>query len=175
MSNSKLRQRQSPSTTPKVPSNGFEGNGACSPGAMGPASSPRFRVHILAISAVLSVTVLLYLRSFIFHPPTLAYILCSPPGTARIYTIDDNNTKVECFVVKDEHIIDAGAFDTSINLVIKLVLAYYSHNTVDVKQRYAFDLIRIKQKATMVPGLNTNKHGSHRQIWKRILLSAVDR
>jgi hypothetical protein len=120
MSNSKLRQRPSPSSTPKVASNDFQGSGGYPLSVTGPASSRRTRVHIWATSLAFSLALFLYLRSFIFHPSLLSYILCSPPGTTRIYTVDDNNTKVECLVVRDERIIDTGALSSSINLLSNL-------------------------------------------------------
>lgn len=39
------------------------------------------------------------------------YALCSP-GAPKIYTVDGENTQVECFVVRDAHFVDTGSLGT---------------------------------------------------------------
>lgn len=36
------------------------------------------------------------------------YALCSSEGTADIYTVDENNTSVECILVRGSWIVDSG-------------------------------------------------------------------
>jgi len=38
------------------------------------------------------------------------YALCSPHGTANIYTVDANDTKVQCLVVKHERFLHTGTY-----------------------------------------------------------------
>ena len=41
--------------------------------------------------------------------PTV-YALCSPHGTANIYTVDANDTKVQCLIVKGEQFLHTSAY-----------------------------------------------------------------
>lgn len=108
---SELRQRPSPLSTPKLSSKDFPVNPTFTPA--GPTSSKGTRVYLVAASIALSVTFVLCLR--FFNPKSSlsdSYILCSPPGTAKIYTVDDRNSKVECLVVDGENIVDTGTLGT---------------------------------------------------------------
>lgn len=111
-SKSELRQRPSPLSTPKLSSKEFQADlEYIQSSVKGPtASSKGTRVYIFTASIVLSITFLLYLRFF----PSVSdsYILCSHPGTAKIYTVDDANSKVECLVVHGQNIIDTGSLGT---------------------------------------------------------------
>ncbi|KAJ6476492.1 amidohydrolase family-domain-containing protein [Mycena vitilis] len=73
-----------------------------------PTRPPSARVAILGVSAVVSVLAV-YLSGVLFSPSKHAgyYALCSPEG--KIYTVDSNNTKVECIVVNDSVIVTTGS------------------------------------------------------------------
>ena len=110
MSDSELRQRQpSPAISPLASPRKHK-----SPSGLPPLNSPRpatpttTRGFILLASLALSITLLLYLRGFHSSSPS-SYILCSPPGEQQIYTVDHDDSKVECMVVHGDFIIDTGA------------------------------------------------------------------
>lgn len=64
---------------------------------------------ILAASLALSVIALLYLHDFHSSSPATSYVLCSPPGTQQIHTVDHDNSKVECMAVSEDFIVDTGS------------------------------------------------------------------
>jgi hypothetical protein len=112
MSDSELRQRQpSPTTPPKAPLNYRKGS--IPPPSNQPPATTATRGFILAASLVLSVILLLYLRNFHSLSPASSYILCSPPGTQRIYTVDNDKSEVECMAVSGNLIVDTGAHGMS--------------------------------------------------------------
>lgn len=113
MSGSEMRQRQpSPSTSAAASlkkKSGFNDP----PISNWPPETTATRGFILAASLALSVILLLYLRNF--HSPSRAtsYILCSPPDTQQIYTVDHDDSKVECMAVDGDFIINTGTHGMS--------------------------------------------------------------
>lgn len=76
-----------------------------------PSAATATRYVISGAALALSVIVLLYyLRNFHFPPPATPYILCSLPGTQQIYTVDHDDSKVECMAVRGNFIVDTGAY-----------------------------------------------------------------
>ena len=109
MSDSELRQRQpSPAMSPKASPRKHKSPSGLPPLNSRPASPTTTRGFILLASLALSITLLLYLRNFHSSSPS-SYILCSPPGEQQIYTVDHDDSKVECMVVHGDLIIDTGA------------------------------------------------------------------
>ena len=154
MSDSELRQRQpSPGTSAKASPKKRKGSCSPPPSNLPPATSA-VRGVILAASFALSVTILLYLRNF--HSPSLAssYILCSPPGTQHIYTVDHDDSKVECMAVHGDLIVDTGARGMSHEPITPFrTPAHGSFPPADLADRYSYKLIHIKPGAIVVPGL----------------------
>lgn len=155
MSDSELRQRQpSPTTSAKTSAKKHKGSNSPPPPDLPPAT-PAIRGFILAASFALSVTLLLYLRNFHSSPLASSYILCSPPDTEHIYTVDHEDSKVECMAVRGDFIVDTGARGTShepINLF--RTPAHGSFPPADLADRYSsYKLIHIQPGAIIVPGL----------------------
>ena len=48
------------------------------------------------------------------EPIQATLALCSPYGTANIYTVDANNTKAQCLVVKGERFLRTSAYGESV-------------------------------------------------------------
>jgi hypothetical protein len=67
--------------------------------------SLRLKVYLIAV-ALLTTYSTGYLSSTAVSPGS--YALCSPPGRYQIYTVDSNNTRVECIYVEGSHILMAG-------------------------------------------------------------------
>ncbi|KAJ7679556.1 amidohydrolase family-domain-containing protein [Mycena polygramma] len=110
---------------------------------------PSARVAILGVSAVVSVLAV-YLSGILFSPSKHAgyYALCSPKGT--IYTVDSNNTKVECIVVNDSVIVTTGSIAA-------------------VEQLPNLRVIYVPDDAIVVPGLSDShghllEYGASRQL-----------
>ena len=154
MSDSELRQRQpSPATSAKALPKMKKGPGSPPP-PNPPLASSAARRFILAVSLALSV-ILLCLRNFHSSVPASSYILCSPPGTQQIYTVDHDDSKVECMAIHGDFIIDTGARGMShepISLFKTSVRG--SFPPADLTDRYSsYKLIHIKLGAIVVPGL----------------------
>ena len=130
MSDSELRQRQpSPRTAAKASTE--KAQTSSPPSSYRPAATAT-RCFILAASLALSVIFLLYFRNFHSPPPATSYVLCSPPGTNQIYTVDHNNSRVECMAVNGKFIIDTGARGKShehINLFKTPFMAHFLQPT----------------------------------------------
>jgi hypothetical protein len=78
-----------------------------------PKFSARFNgLFVLALLGAVWATV----RSSSFG--TDIHALCSPDGD-RIYTVDGNNTSVQCVVVRDSHIVDTGSLGERLSGDIK--------------------------------------------------------
>ena len=156
MSDSELRQRQpSPATSAKALPITQKGSSRIPSSNLPPATSAT-RGFILAASLALSVTtLLLYLHNF--HSPSLpsSYILCSPPGAQQIYTVDHDDSKVECMTVHGDFIIDTGAHGMSHEPISLFKLPVRgSFPPADLTDRYSsYKLIYIKPGAIVVPGL----------------------
>ena len=43
-------------------------------------------------------------------PDPTVYALCSPRGTANVYTVDANDTRAQCLVVKGERFLYTGTY-----------------------------------------------------------------
>ncbi|KAH8119350.1 amidohydrolase family-domain-containing protein [Phellopilus nigrolimitatus] len=65
---------------------------------------------ILAGSALLATASWMYTSSVEDDALQESYALCSPNGRA-IYTVDDNNSKVQCLLVHNDRILETGSFD----------------------------------------------------------------
>ena len=67
------------------------------------------RLHFVSLLAGLGVLILMngYFRG---TDPAVYYALCSPHGMANIYTVDTNDRKVQCLVVKNERFLHTSAF-----------------------------------------------------------------
>ena len=155
MSDSELRQRQpSPATSTKASPRKQKGSTSPPPSHLPPPASATRR-FILAASLALSVTLLLCLRSFHSPSPPSSYLLCSPPGTQQIYTVDHHDSKVECMAVHGDFIIDTGARGMSHELISLLETPVHgSFPPADLTDRYSsYKLIHIKLGAIVVPGL----------------------
>ena len=132
MSDCELRQRQpSPTIPPKAPLKKKKG-----PNNPPPPNQPRTtaatRGFILVASLALSVILLLHFRNFHSPSPAGSYILCSPPGTQQIYTVDHEDSKVECMAVSGNLIVDTGPHSTShepTNLFRTLFVAHFPQPT----------------------------------------------
>lgn len=155
MSDSELRQRQpSPPTSAKALPRKQK-----SPGGLPPLNSPpatsTTRGFILAASLALSITLLLCLRNFHSPSPSSSYILCSPLGTQQIYTVDHDNSKVECMTVRGDFIVDTGARGMSHEPISLFKTPVHgSFPLADLTDRYSsYKLIHVKPGAIVVPGL----------------------
>ena len=109
MSDSELRQRQPSPTTSAMASPKKQKGSNSPPPSNPPPASTVTRGFILAASFALSVTILLCLHTFHSPSPVSTYILCSPPGTRQIYTVDHDDSKLECMAVRGDLIVDTGA------------------------------------------------------------------
>lgn len=79
---------------------------------VGPSAS--FKPLLRNIAVVVLALGYLGFRSFPalkqhFLENSSAYALCSPTGTARIYTVDADNSVAECAYVKGERFADIGS------------------------------------------------------------------
>ena len=54
-----------------------------------------------------------YLPNFYSLSPASSYILCSPPGAPQIYTVDNDDSRVECMAVSGNFIVDTGSHSMS--------------------------------------------------------------
>ena len=130
MSDSELRQRQpSPGTRSKASQKKKECSNSPPPSTKPPTAALVTRGIILAASLALSVIALLYLRDFHSSSPATSYILCSPPGAQRIYTVDHGDSKVECMAVSGNFIVDTGVYGMShepINLFKTPFVAHFT-------------------------------------------------
>lgn len=127
MSDSNLRQRQqSPVRHAKIPPGKKRSSG-------GPPTTFANNVIPAALSAfALSVIAFLYLGNP--HPssqPTNStsesYILCSPPGTQQIYTVDHEDSKVECMAVGGDFIVDTGTHGMLLEPIIRFKTQFEDH------------------------------------------------
>ena len=74
-------------------------------------SSPQRRSWYTRPVPVLAVVGALALLNRCFRgTEPAAYALCSPHGTANIYTVDANDTKVQCLVARDERFLHTGTY-----------------------------------------------------------------
>jgi hypothetical protein len=113
MSGSEMRQRQ-PSPSTSATASPKEKNGSNDPPLSNrPSGTTATRGFILAASLALSVILLLYLRNFHSPSPATSYILCSSPDTQQIYTVNHDDSKVECMAVSGDLIIDTGTHGMS--------------------------------------------------------------
>ncbi|KAF9653004.1 hypothetical protein BDM02DRAFT_3088406 [Thelephora ganbajun] len=62
--------------------------------------------------------------------PTVYYALCSPHGTANIYTVDPDNTKVQCLVVKDERFLHTSAYAELQEKHPGIHIKFLQHNSI---------------------------------------------
>ena len=155
MSDSELRQRQpSPATSAKALPREHKSPSGPPPLNPWPATSTT-RGFILVASLALSITLILYLRNFHSSPPSPSYILCSPPGTQHIYTVDHGDSKVECMAVRGDFIIDTGARGMSHEPISLFKTPVHgSFPLADLTDRYSsYKLIHINPGAIVVPGL----------------------
>lgn len=156
MSDSELRQRQpSPATSAKASPGKQKGSSSLPPVLNPRPTTSATRGFILAASLALSVTLLFYLRNFHSSPLASPHILCSPPGTQQIYTVDHGNSKVECMAVHGDFIIDTGARGMSHEPINQFKIPVHgSFPPADLTNRYSsYKLIHIKPGAIVVPGL----------------------
>ena len=84
-----------------------------------PAPDPRQgrlgRPHIISLLAGLGALALIN-RSFRGAEP-IVYALCSPHGTANIYTVDANNAKAQCLVVDGDRFLHTSTYGENIEWV----------------------------------------------------------
>jgi hypothetical protein len=131
MSESELRQRQPSPVMPAKASPKKEPDSKRPPPIQPPVTTAA-RGFILVVSLALSVSLLLYLRNFHFSSPATSYTLCSPLGTKQIYTVDHDDSRVECMAVSGDLIIETGAHGMShepINLFKTPFVAHFPQPT----------------------------------------------
>ena len=79
---------------------------------LGPTPGPRQRrlrrTHFASLLAGLGV--LVWVSGYFRGTEHAGYALCSPHGTANIYTVDANDTKAQCLVVKGERFLHTNAY-----------------------------------------------------------------
>lgn len=75
-----------------------------------PSSHQRRSGHTRLISVFAVVGALALLNGSFRGTEPAAYALCSPHGTTGIYTVDANDAKVQCLVVRDERFVYAGTY-----------------------------------------------------------------
>lgn len=90
-----------------LPPDAADAKGSPAPVTHTPQAASAGRYLIALVSLALSGAY------FYSHWPTRSelpsdYILCSSDGD-KIYTVDDMNPNVQCFVVKGEHFVDVGS------------------------------------------------------------------
>jgi len=77
-----------------------------------PAPGPRQRrlrhTHFVPLLAGLGA--LVWVSGYFRGTEHASYALCSPHGTANIYTVDANDTKAQCLVVKGERFLHTNAY-----------------------------------------------------------------
>ena len=155
MSDSELRQRQpSPTTSAKTSPKKLKGS-STPPLPNPPPATTVTRGFILTASLALSVTLLLYLHRFHSTSPPSNYLLCSPPGTQKIYSVDHDDSMVECMAVRGDFIVDTGARSMSHEPIGQFrTSAHGSFPQADLTARYSsYKLIHIRPGAIIVPGL----------------------
>ena len=156
MSDSELRQRQpSPATSAKTSPKKLKGS-STPPLSNPPPATTVTRGFILTASFALSVTLLLCLHTFHSTSSASSYILCSPPGTEKIYSVDHDDSRVECMAVRGDFILDTGARGMSHEPIISQFRssAHGSFPQADLTDRYSsYKLIHIRPGAIVVPGL----------------------
>ena len=69
---------------------------------------PRF------ISLLAGLGVLALINGYFRKTEPTVYALCSPHGTAHIYTVDANDAKAQCLAVKGERFLHTGAYGKNI-------------------------------------------------------------
>ena len=78
-------------------------------------NSPRRRFwRSRFISLLAGLGVLASINGYFRGTEPTAYALCSPHGTANIYTVDANDTKVQCLVVKGERFLHTSAYGENV-------------------------------------------------------------
>ena len=75
-----------------------------------PSSHQRRSWHTRPISVLAVVGALALLNGCFRGTEPALYALCSPHGTANIYTVDANDTKAQCLVVKGERFLHTNAY-----------------------------------------------------------------
>ena len=75
-----------------------------------PISHQRRSGHTRPISILAIVGALALLNRCFRSAEPAAYALCSPRGTTNVYTVDANDTKVQCLVVRDERFVHTGTY-----------------------------------------------------------------
>ena len=66
------------------------------------------RSHFVSLLAVLGT--LAWMNGCFRGAEPAVYALCSPHGTANIYTVDANDTRAQCLVVKGERFLYTSAY-----------------------------------------------------------------
>ena len=74
----------------------------------GPHRGRLGRSHLVSLLAGLGA--LVWLSGYFRGTEHTTYALCSPHGTANIYTVDANDTKAQCLVVKGERFLHTSAY-----------------------------------------------------------------
>ena len=76
--------------------------------APGPHQRRLGRSHLVSLLAGLGA--LVWVSGYFRGTEHASYALCSPHGTANIYTVDANNAKAQCLVVKGERFLHTNAY-----------------------------------------------------------------
>ena len=66
------------------------------------------RSHLVSLLAGLGA--LVWVSGYFRGTEHATYALCSPHGTANVYTVDANDTKAQCLVVKGERFLHTNAY-----------------------------------------------------------------
>jgi hypothetical protein len=88
----------------------MKGLGVKGPPAHVPNSHRRRIGRSYVISLLASLAALVWISGYLRGTEPTAYALCSPYGTTNIYTVDANDTKAQCLVVRGERFLYTSAY-----------------------------------------------------------------
>lgn len=124
------------------------------------ASPTNLNLKIGVVATIFSFVVYYVLHSDTQLPET--YALCSSDGR-NIYTVDNDNTIVECILVHKSHIADTGNLGKSISTIITrmesalisfLIIAVIKENAISTVGSKSFAIRYIPNGSIVIPGIS---------------------
>lgn len=114
----------------------------------GPSSSDggRSTIYVLIILLSLAVSAIVVFGPGNDVPLPPSYALCTRDGD-NIYTVDEENKRVQCLLVQDAHIIDAGSLDE-----VKARWGIVAHSAQSSNS--SLEVRYVKRGSIIVPGLS---------------------
>ena len=110
------------------------------------------RSHFVSLLAALSV--LAWINGCFRGTEPTSYALCSPHGTENIYTVDANDTKAQCLVVKGERFLRTTAYGEYVKSTQVLREADPSSPPAELQARHPGIRVEfIQPNAIVIPGI----------------------